>query len=57
MSSRSRLTRSGARARRKKLFKLSNTTKQWQIKELEQLTSAARHSYLAYIQLYDEFTA
>jgi hypothetical protein len=36
-----------------KLFKLSKTTKQWEVGELEQLTSAARHSYLAYTTLYD----
>jgi hypothetical protein len=40
-----------------RLYKLSQTTKQWEIKELEQLTSAARHSYLAYTQLYDELSA
>ena len=27
-----------------KLFKLSKTTKQWEISQLEQLTSAAKHS-------------
>ena len=37
-----------------KLFTLSKTTEQWEIRELEQLTSAARHSYLAYTTLYDQ---
>jgi hypothetical protein len=39
-----------------RLYKLSKQTKQWEVKELEQLISAARHSYLAYTQLYDELT-
>jgi hypothetical protein len=38
------------------LYKLSKTIKLWEVKELEQLLSAARHSYLAYTTLYDELT-
>jgi hypothetical protein len=40
-----------------KLFKLSKTIKQWEIGELEQLTSAAKHSYLAYTTLYDQLAS
>lgn len=40
----------------KKLHDLSRTTKQWEVKELEQLTTAAKHSFLAYKTLYDEIT-
>jgi hypothetical protein len=39
-----------------KLYKLSHISRQWEIKDLEQLTSAARHSYLAYTTLYDELS-
>ncbi len=40
-----------------KLYKLSKTSWQWTIEELDQLTSAAKHSYLAYCTLYDEIAA
>jgi Bacteriophage Lambda NinG protein len=40
-----------------RLFKLSKTTKQWEIGELDQLKSAAKHSYLAYTTLYDQLAA
>jgi hypothetical protein len=38
------------------LYKLSKLIKQWEVKELEQLLSAARHSYLAYTTLYDQLS-
>lgn len=40
-----------------KLYKLSQKSVQWEIAELEQLTSAAKHSFLAYQQLYDQLFA
>lgn len=39
------------------LYRLSKTIKQWDTRELEQLIAAAKHSYLAYTQLYNEFTS
>ena len=38
----------------KKLYQLSMKIRQWEISELEQLTGAAKHSWLAYTTLYDE---
>lgn len=37
-----------------KLFQLSKTIKQWELDELEQLESAAKHSFLAYRMVYDQ---
>ena len=39
------------------LYERSKEIWQWEINELEQLTSAAKHSWLAYTQLYDEIAA
>jgi hypothetical protein len=36
------------------LYRLSKTIQQWDTRELEQLIGAAKHSYLAYTQLYNE---
>jgi hypothetical protein len=41
----------------KELFNLSNEIWQWEVSELDQLTSAAKHSWLAYTSLYDELAA
>lgn len=38
----------------RKLYLLSKKIKQWDIKELNQLFGAAKHSYLAYCTLYTE---
>jgi hypothetical protein len=38
------------------LYRCSKQIKQWDVRELEQLLSAAKHSYLVYTQLYDELT-
>ena len=37
-----------------KLYKKSQTIKQWTVKELDQLCGAAKHSFLAYKTVYDE---
>ncbi len=39
----------------KELHERSREIWQWEIAELDQLTSAAKHSFLAYKTLYDEF--
>ncbi len=37
-----------------KLYKLSMKTKQWEIRELEQMTDACRKGYPVFVQLYNE---
>lgn len=51
------IDRKWGRGTAKKLYRLSKKIWQWEISELEQLADAARHSFMAYRQVYDTLAA